>query len=575
MLQRIEALFQKPRAPLYLAVLGVMICLPALFNEMQADDFLFPWMLEQNAPPWALFEMAADQVADARAQGFLVWWSSPALHAKFLRPLASLSHALDFTLWPRAVWWMRLANALIYGASVGVAALLYRRLAPSLAVAGLAGLLFALDDGHAFSAGWIAGRNTLLAALFALLALWCHTRARDQKSFAWQLASAGSTALALASAEAGVWSLCLLASYAITMEAGSLPARLRTLSPQLAVALLWVAAYVALDCGFRGSSFYRDPSAPLAMLGQGMLDLPIWFADMFGPGSMAFPLLYPALWVRLGALLVALPLLFLLWPALKASAECRFFALAFALCLLPVLFTLPTSRVLLGASFGGLGWIACSIELARAEHAPERSARKAWTRRTLLGLHVVLAGLLFVPTLGSTQPFANGTTRIIAKLEPGRDVILVQAPVELLNHYALLATGVRSYTGPVPRSLHPLYAGASALWAERVDAFTLDLEVARGWGYVPMERIFGAPEDAPRAGSERSVASFRARVLESTGEGMPRRVRFTFRSPLEAQEHQWLTWQGSEVVTWTPPAIGQRVELAPLSFFEALLKRRF
>jgi hypothetical protein len=582
MLKRIETLLARPRAPLWLGLFAVLICLPVLRYGLQADDHLFPWKLAQGEPAWSLFEMDGSRVPELRERGFLVWWSSSHVRASFLRPLASLSHALDFTLWPEAVWWMKLFNALIYGAAVTVAARLYRRFLPAAGppqahalsgapAAGWAALMFALDDRHAFSAGWISGRNTLLAALFALLALWFHARARaaapGPRRASWLLlASTLCVVFALFSAEAGVWSLSLLLSYALAREPGNIYVRLRTIAPQLLIGLSWAALYIALGAGLRGSSFYRDPSSPLFALTEGLLDLPIWFSTMFGPGEFALSLLYPALWVRLGCALASLGLGWLLWPALRTSPAARFFALAFLLCLVPLLFTLPTARVLIGPSFGAFGWVACSVTAGRAEG----SARGRWTARVLLSLHVVLAALLFVPVLDATQQFANGTERILEQAAPGRDVIIMQAPVELLSNYALLAADMRTSARAAPHTIQLLYTGSSELWVERSDARTLEVEVARGWGYVPIERIFCTPEDAPRLGSEVRLAAFSARVLASTVDGMPQRVRFVFPTALEAEGRQWLTWQDNRVVPWQPPAIGARVRLAPLVFLTAL-----
>lgn len=566
MARRIEALLARPSAPLWLGAFAVCICLPALTFGLQADDHLFAWKLENGSPRWSLFAIDASDVPAARERGFVVWWSSPKLSVQFLRPIASLSHALDFSLWPHAAWWMHLINALLYGACVSLAALSYRRLAPSAAVASLASLMFAIDDGHAFSAGWISGRNTLFAALFSLLALWLHVLACNPSRASLRGASALSAGLALLSAEAGVWSIALLVSHAIAFETGPFAARLRSVAPQLGVAVLWACAYLSLDCGVDGSSFYRDPSSPLFALTQGMLDLPVWFWAMFGPGDFALSVLQPALWVRAGCLLASLPLLWLLWPAIRSSAASRFFALAFLLSLAPLLCTQPSARALIGASFGGLGWVASSVVAARAQ----TGARARWTQRIFWALHIACAALTFLPALGSIRAFANGTARIVDQVEPGRDVVLVQAPFELLSNYVLLSTDLRTRTGAAPRSLHHLYTGASALWVERVDARTLDVEVDRGWGYVPIERVFCTAEDMPRSGAEVRLSAFTARVLRSTAQGMPARVRFTFPSALEANGRQWLTWEDNRVVPFRPPALGKRVRLAPRSFFAAL-----
>jgi hypothetical protein len=568
MREGLENFLSRPRAPLWLGLLAILLCLPSLGEGLQADDVLFAWKLERGEPPWSLFSMKASLVREARDSGFLVWWSSPQLDlgAAFLRPLASLSHALDFTLWPGSAWLMHLQNVLIYAAAVALAAQLYRRFAPSLASAGWAGLMFAADDGHGYSAGWISGRNTLFALLFALLALELHVRARAQGRRSLQLATSLSVGLALASAEAGAWSLALLISYALALESGSLLARLRSIAGSLAVGVLWAGIYVSQHCGFRGTSFYRDPSKPVSALLAGVLDLPIWLADLLGPLGTPVAIFYPTDWVRLSMLPLALLLLWLLLPALRSVREARFFALACGMCLLPVMFTVPNSRVLMGASFGALGCVAISIVHGFAQ----ASARGRWTARALLTMHLGLAGLAFLPASSATKSFAYGTRAIVEQVEPGREVVLLQAPVELLSNYVLLTVQQSAYQAEPPRSVQALYTGSSELWVERIDSHTLDVEATRGWGSVPIERIFCAPEDMPRAGSEVRVRPFTARVLRSTQDGMPARVRFTFPSPLEAPERQWLVWDKNRPVAWQPPRVGERVRLAPLSFLAAL-----
>lgn len=333
----------------------------------------------------------------------------------------------------------------------------------------------------------------------------------------------------------------------------------------LGVGAVWAATYVGLGHGFRGSSFYRDPSSPFSTLGQGLLDLPLWLVDALGPSGVPAALLFPPHWARLAALPVAALFLWLLLPALK-TRESRFFACAFGLSLAPLFSTLPTARVLIVPSFGALGWVASAIADARARSG----ARARWTGRSLLTVHLGLAALVFVPALGSTQSFANGTQRILRHVEPHKDVILVQAPIELLSNYALMVSTLPERAASAPRSIQHLYTGSSPLRVERVDSHTLELVVERGFGHVPIERVFCAKDDLPRVGSEVQLPAFKARVLESTPDGRPARVRFTFSTPLESSERVWLSWQDNHPVRWTPPALGKSAHIEPASFFASL-----
>jgi hypothetical protein len=149
-------------------------------------------------------------------------------------------------------------------------------------------------------------------------------------------------------------------------------------------------------------------------------------------------------------------------------------------------------------------------------------------------------------------------------------VVVVNLPVELLTMYTNVRLGEQSAMDP-HRSMHQLYAGSARLTATRIAPDTLELRATPGWGQKPIERIFCAERDLPRAGAQREVADMRIRVEESDANGAPTRVRFQFASPLEATERAWFAWQGNGIVPWQPPALGQSVELPALSMFEALM----
>ena len=61
---------------------------------------------------------------------------------------------------------------------VAVTALLYRRLIAIPMIAGLATLLYVLDDAHGMPAAFLANRNAMVAASFGVLSLWLHDRFR-------------------------------------------------------------------------------------------------------------------------------------------------------------------------------------------------------------------------------------------------------------------------------------------------------------------------------------------------------------------------------------------------------------
>jgi len=63
---------------------------------------------------------------------------------------------------------------------MGVVAMFYRQLMLSAWLAGLAALLYTIDDAHSMVAGWVANRNASLMLLFGVLALMAHVRWRRE-----------------------------------------------------------------------------------------------------------------------------------------------------------------------------------------------------------------------------------------------------------------------------------------------------------------------------------------------------------------------------------------------------------
>jgi hypothetical protein len=548
------------RSPRELALFAALLCAPSLGNGLQADDHALRLKVQrEHAHPLRLFYLGPESIARGRANGALAWWTSPEIGGEFLRPLASLVHTIELRAFRDASWPLHAVNIALYALCVWLAAGLYRELLPSARVGGLAALLFAIDEAHAISVGWMSALNTLLALAFALSALALHVRARHERRSGFVIASAACTALALLAGEAGVWALAFALAYALAHEKGPLRPRLTSVAPQLAIGALWAAFYLAGHYAPHGTSLYRDPAKLSSTLAEGVLDLPLWLTTLFGPSVVGLNVLVPEPVGRLWALPTALAFGAAVAPVLWRSAHARFFALVTALALAPLLFTLPSDRTTLGASFGAFGWIACAL----TDGAPGAWARLR--RGLLITAHVVLALLAFQGSLRAIGSFERGRLQIDPFLVPGEHIMLLRAPTELMGMYALAA---RQGLPNMPASLHTLYTGGAALQVERIDARTLELSAARGWGYTPIERLFCAKHQLPGRGEERRLPSMTVRVLESTAGGAPQRVRFELPEALDAR--RWLIWNDAGVERFALPKIGERVSLPALDVFRAI-----
>jgi hypothetical protein len=568
LLSRISDGLMTKRAPLHLAIVATLLTLPTLRHGFQADDNVFQTLVSDGQhSPAGLFYFSPAAIQAGRQFGEFPWWASPRLTFEFMRPLASVMHWFEFRHFPHAPVWMRSINIAIYALSVAVATLAYREILPGSRAAALAALLFAIDDGHAVNAAWISARSTALSTLFALLALLLQLRARRMRSRALSFASVAATALALAAGEAGLWALAYLCAAAVALERGSLRARMRTLWPHLCVAAVWAALYLQRPYGLRASGWSRSLSSPLNVLGQGLLDLPLWLVGAFGPGSVDVAASTTPGIARLIALPIAALCVACLLPQLRSSRESRFFALGTLACIAPMLTTIPQDRLLVGASFGAFGLIGTF--LADTASRP-RSALARYGRPLHIGMHACLAPLLF-PVLASNPEIMQRTNRALCDAAPSdRDVVLIDSPAEVLGYYAYHTLRAQTPLQAAPRSLQQLYAGRSDLDFERIDERTLDVHAALGWGSTPYESFFASNAELPKLGTTRRVGELKISVLAVEAHGRPTHVRFEFPDRLEAEHRVWLTWQGRRPVVWTPPALGQRKHIAGQSLSSAL-----
>ena len=106
--------------------------------------------------------------------------------------------------------------------------------------------------------------------------------------------------------------------------------------------------------------------------------------------------------------------------------------------------------------------------------------------------------------LSAQHRFETGSQALKKHLNPDGIVVLINTPIELIANYTLAMAAIE-VDGKYAGALHQLYAGASELWVERTAERVIEVTATRGWGHVPLERIFCAAERM-REGPARSGA---------------------------------------------------------------------
>ena len=255
--------------PLAVAVVAVALVLPSLSAGLLVDDYhhrlLFTGsdsparLLDSPMDLFAFFDGDPERLQQLKDLGMIPWWTGNGVKAAFWRPLSSLTHWLDYLLWPDTPALMHAQSILWYGLLVLVLARFYRRVAPTAACAAIAALLFAFDDAHGTPVGFLANRNALIAATFGVLALTAHNRYRQNDSRPALVWAILLLAASLLSAEAGIATMAYLISYALFIDRGPWKRRFHSMLPYIALVVLWRLLWNGLGYGIENIGLYVDP----------------------------------------------------------------------------------------------------------------------------------------------------------------------------------------------------------------------------------------------------------------------------------------------------------------------------
>jgi hypothetical protein len=559
----------------------MVLAAPTLWSGLAVDDFMHRGVLQGSdaarhsfGPTRSMFDFASsdpDRIRLTMEAGVYPWWSYEYVHLSFWRPLTQLTHRIDYTLWPDSPFMMHAQNIAWWAACVLLATVIYRRLMQPVWLAGLAALLFAIDDGHAMPIGWIANRNAVIALCFGLAVLLCHIRFRETNCGRYYTAALLLLPLGLMGNEGMVAVGGYLFAYAITLDKGTWRGRLGSLLPYFGIVVVWRIAYKVLGYGAAHSAAYIDPaSEPLRFANAVFERLPVLFHGQWGLVSSetyvaVAPPLQPYVWgLGLGVMIVVCALMV---PLLRRDRTARFFALGMILAFVPACSTFTSDRLLLFASFGAVGLIAQLIVwfLGTTESLP----RPLMAFR-VAGVLLVIAHLVAAPVLFPLRNFAFmyfGRELVYAALElpytetdAGRTLVVADCPNVFFSSYVPL---IRQSEGlPAPsriRNLAPNAILPMAVTMTREDAHTLVVKPEHGFPWM----LVRSDAHPLAVGEVIELSDVRIEVRALSEHGWPDEVAFRFDKPLEDPGYMWvqLTLDDMRFTPFTLPAIGETIRI--------------
>ncbi len=560
-----------------IAAVALVIGLPALTMGLLVDDYLHrlihlrTYPFENAVPqPWHMFSLLTGSPEDLKPlfeYGLYPWWTSLTIRVSFWRPLTIATHMLDYAAWPNSILLMHAQSLLWFVAMCAAVAILYRRFESPLWVAGLAALLYALDEAHAIPVGWLANRNALVSTLFGVVCLILHDAWRRDRKPVAAIGALVAFVAALLAKESGIAITAYLFAYALFLDRGRLVSRLLTLAPYTVIVLIWGALYSAQGFGAEGSPLYIDPlaeplrftvaffeRAPALLLGQ-FVNFPTEFLQ-------AVPL--PA---RLGFAAIALAIIaVILWiirPVL-ATPTGRFWALGMAISVTPSCTVGAMNRELGFVALGGMPLIAQYIAhvYASKQVAPRAQCGLA---AGFVALHLVLAPIMFVGTLAGFSYLGHYWDAAMDRAPfpeniDEKTVVIVDSP----SYFLTVPLPIRRslHGEPVPAHMYTLSPNSMALvpiTMRREDEHTLVVTPEGGFPEI----VFRSVHEPFRVGDRITLPGIRVEILEADAKGVAMSVAYRFDVPLEDESLFFVQMSGLDYEEFTPPAIGESVVLNP------------
>ncbi len=561
---RIERRSASPWLPLQLGALAVLVMLPSLWAGWMADDYLHRLMLlgsqrltDLPASPFNLFRfLDGDPARTHRLMdaGIVPWWTLPEARVAFWRPVAGLSHWLDYRLWPDSALLMHAQSLFFLGLLAAAVTVLYRRILGWGLAAGLAALFYALDDGRVIPAAFLANRNALLATLFGALTLIAHDRWRRD---GWRIGGVLGPAcllLSLWSGEMGAATVGYLAAYALCLD----PSRPRragaALVPYLLVLVIWRGLWSAMGYGVYGIGLYIDPAVeplrfanaflerlPFLLLGQFALPPADTYGLLNGPAKTIYAGVAALLIVGGGVVMGAV---------LHRNPAARFWALGMAFALLPAATTWPSDRLLPLVGLGGSALVGQFVTAVWVRPPGPQTPR--WWRRSagvLCGLLIFIHGVA-APThaaLRARWPMGPGMERMYARTPPDpkiaqQDVVIVNAPVAMLTAYLPIRAELDGR--PVPRRTRALGPSLADMHVLRTDEYTLTIRPDQGFLRWVLDDLFRNGSHPLHVGQRIELTGLTVEITGTTVDGRPAEAAFRFDTPLEDPARRWLQWTG-------------------------------
>ncbi|MCH8149258.1 MAG: hypothetical protein IH987_14955 [Planctomycetes bacterium] len=571
-------------------VFGVLLYVPSLWWGFFADDYGHQIILQgigehPTMRAWSLYDFGGLPPKESAAwqSGGFPWWTDSDWRVSFFRPLTSVSLWVDHLIYDDWAVGFHLTGLLLFGLLLYVLYGLYLELGLSGRAALLALWLFAAADSSLFPVSWPANRNTLLSALFGVLAVSLFLSSKRRAACTTVIAALFCAFLSCLCKESGVVYFGVIAALGwVPTDSREGDRRPKAWTPATILCLLVVIAYpiVLAATGFgTRCDFYAPPwSSPvifgerlLLMFSAGCLSLLVWFPI---DGVTVIPSLFWPM-VLIGGCGTAWLGRLVLRTA-KAHSSVPFLLIWIVLTLFPQAIAPPQERLLFVPSMAGAAMIALFI---RGALDRDRAADSPRRRRLVAKIVFVFAALIApLQALGLGVFMCDLSTHIrevvitadVGPISAGRrEAFILNAPTSLIAFNALSTWAVE--TGDANVRFWPMQVGRRGVRWTRIDDRTFDLESLDTPFLTSMfARVYRSTAEPARPGDHFTTPLFDVTIQDVDETGL-RRFRVRCLESIDSAHYRFLSFRDGRLKHTPPPAIGESLEIEAVEPWSRLL----
>lgn len=360
--------FNKSSVHITILVLVVLVFYAHTFDAgFVFDDYAQQEMLkliknDQREMNMFYFTSTPEEVDYYIQMTAIPWWTGPKWRLKYLRPVATLSHLIDYSLWGSNPLPYHINNVIWYALLVILLYLLYRSFSNNSAMAFCGAMIFALEPCHYFTVRWPASRNDIICATFLVASFIFYLKFCKKRKLLYSMLFIVSYLLALLSKELAFLFPVLIFAYDWIRYKGFKETIVHQWKVYLSLIIINSIHFVFYKSYDYGSYWYGETSFKDYLM-EFVKATSLYLNSLFYGGTIAGlgpDVLYKYWLIIVIFLLILFYMLYLIWKERRRYPEINLFMLWIFL-LMPFIVVPPINERLLLIPSIGYAYLAALV----------------------------------------------------------------------------------------------------------------------------------------------------------------------------------------------------------------------